>query len=392
MRFLVAGGGVAGLATALAVARAGHSAVVLERDTVEPQESPDSAFAVSRDGIPHFFQPHAFLPRGRRVLKAIAPDVLDALLQAGGDPQDLRVGLRGPPEAGDEDLVYLWVRRPIVEWGLRRAAAAEPAVEIRSGTRIAGLLTAGNGAQRAYGVALEDGDEIRGDIVVDALGRYRCPPGWPRAPGTPTDCGAVYYCRYFRLADGVEHLDGGPFNPLNPRGDLGYMGFNVFRGDSRTYAVILLAPSPDRELRALRHESAWMAACSAIRPLDAMTSPDYGRPITGVMPMGGLMNVDRTGDPGVAGLVAVGDALCHTDPAFAWGLSFGLAHAEALARAAGDAPEVDAVVERYRADVTAEARERHALSCEMDAARAARWSGSLWIRRAVTGATRSSRS
>ena len=29
-----------------------------------------------------------------------------------------------------------------------------------------------------------------------------------------------------------------------------------------------------------------------------MTSPDYGRPITDVMPMGGLMNVDRTGAPG----------------------------------------------------------------------------------------------
>ena len=375
MRFLVAGGGVAGLAAALAVARGGHSAVILERDAVQPEESPYGAFEVARDGIPHFFQPHAFLPRGRRVLRTIAPDVLDALVESGADPQDLRLLLRAPPEPGDEDLVYLWVRRPVIEWALRRAAAAEPAVEIRSGARIARLLTTGDGSQRAYGALLESGDEVRGDIVVDALGRYRCPPGWPRADGTPTDCGAVYYSRYFRLADGVEHLDGGPFNPLNPRGDLGYMGFNVFRGDSRTYAVILLSPSADRQLRALRHESAWMAACSAMSPLDVMTSPDYGHPITGVMPMGGLMNVDRTGDPGVAGLVPVGDALCHTDPAFAWGLSLALAHAEALARAADGAPEVDAVVERYRADVTPEARERHALSCEMDVARAARWSG-----------------
>ncbi len=58
-----------------------------------------------------------------------------------------------------------------------------------------------------------------------------------------------------------------------------------------------------------------------------MTSPDRARPITDVMPMGGLMNVDRTGDPGVRGIVAVGDAFCHTDPAFAYGLSFALAHA-----------------------------------------------------------------
>jgi hypothetical protein len=51
-----------------------------------------------------------------------------------------------------------------------------------------------------------------------------------------------------------------------------------------------------------------------------MTSADYARPITDVMPMGGLMNVDRTGDPGVSGIIAAGDAFCHTDPAFAYGL------------------------------------------------------------------------
>ena len=152
--------------------------------------------------------------------------------------------LRGPRQPGDEDLVYLWVRRPIIEWALRRAAAAEPAIEIRSGVQVTGLLTSGNGAQRAAGVAVDEGDPVRGDIVVDALGRYRSPPGWPRAAGEPTDSGAIYYCRYFELIEGVEHLDA-PI--LNPRGDLGYMGFNTFRGDNRTLAVILLVPAADRE-------------------------------------------------------------------------------------------------------------------------------------------------
>jgi len=115
MRFAIAGGGVAGLAAALAVARAGHRAVVVERDPVEADESPRDAFDVERRGIPHFFQPHAFLPRGRRVLREFAPDVLDALLAAGAEPQDLAVKLRGPQEPADDDLVYLWVRRPVVE-------------------------------------------------------------------------------------------------------------------------------------------------------------------------------------------------------------------------------------------------------------------------------------
>ncbi len=372
MKFVVAGGGVAGLAASLALARAGHRAVVLERDFLDPAGPPEGAFAAGRQGIPHYLQPHAFLPRGRRLLADWAPDVLDSLLEAGADPQDLALKLEGPRRPGDEDLVYLWVRRPIIEWALRRAAAAEPSIEIGAGVRVTGLLTSENGAPRGIGVTVDKGDPVRGDVVVDALGRYRCPPGWPRAAGEPTDSGAIYYCRYFELADGVEHLDA-PI--LNPRGDLGYLGFNTFRGDNRTFAVILLVPAGDHDLRVLRHERAWMAACSVITPLDVMTSAGYGRPITDVMPMGGLMNVDRTGDPGVSGIVAVGDAFCHTDPAFAYGLSFALAHAQVLGRAAAEAPDADAIPRRYREDAGPEARERHGLACATDEARSRRWSG-----------------
>ena len=229
---------------------------------------------------------------------------------------------------------------------------------------------------------------VRGDVVVDALGRYRCPAGWPRAAGEPTDSGAIYYCRYFELAEGVEHLDA-PI--LNPRGDLGYMGFNTFRGDNRTFAVILLVPAADHELRVLRHDQAWRAACSAITPLDVMTSADYARPITGVMPMGGPDERGPNRRPPCAGIIAVGDAFCHTDPAFAYGLSFALAHAQALADAAAEAPDVDSIVSatgpmpaRSARAARARLRHRRARPC---AGRASRWRSAD-----ATGATRSSRS
>src|SRR5215218_3517494 len=111
MKFIVAGGGVAGFAAALGLARAGHHAVVLERDVVDPCGSPDGAFEIERRGIPHYLQPHAFLPRGRRLLADWAPDVLQTLLDAGADPQDVALKLQGPRQPGDEDLVYLWARR-----------------------------------------------------------------------------------------------------------------------------------------------------------------------------------------------------------------------------------------------------------------------------------------
>src|SRR5512144_2003124 len=136
MRFVVAGGGVAGLAAALAVARAGHDVVVLERDRVDAKGSPKDVFDLVRRGIPHYLQPHSFLPRGRRLLADWAPDVLEALLDAGAELQDLALKLHGPRQPGDDELVFLWVRRPIIEWALRRAAAAEPALELRSGGEV----------------------------------------------------------------------------------------------------------------------------------------------------------------------------------------------------------------------------------------------------------------
>jgi len=297
------------------------------------------------------------------VLRELAPNVIDALLDAGAEEQDLAARLAGPRQPGDEDLVYLWVRRPVVEWALRRAAAAEPGVQLVSGRQVTHLVPG------ASGFHLDDGEEVCADVVVDALGRYRCPPGWPRARAEPTECGSIYYCRYFELVPGAEHL-AGPWL-LNPRGDLGYMGFNTFRGDNRTFAVIFIVPTADHELRVLKDNRAWEAAARACSPLDVMTSPEHARPITDVMPMGGLANIDRTRGSGVP----VGDALCHTNPMFAYGLSFSLVHAQALAKASTAHTTPEDVTDAYLADVGPEARERHAFSLEFDAARNAAWSG-----------------
>ena len=357
MRFAVAGGGVAGLAAALAVARAGHEAVVVERDAVQPEDSPEGAFDAPRKGIPHFQQPHTFLPRGRRELRQMAPDVLEDLLAVGAHEQDVAEKLRGPRQPGDEDLVYLWVRRPVIEWALRRAAAREPGVTLRAGGTVAGVTD--------DGLALEGGEVVPADVVVDALGRYRTPAGWPRAAAESSSCGAIYYCRYFEGELPTE----GPWL-LNPRGDLGYMGFNTFRGDNGTFAAILLVPEHDRELRVLRENAAWEAATARMRPLDEVLP--HARPLTDVMPMGGLANVlrDAPGDPRVA---AVGDAFCHTDPSQAYGLSFALAHARELGRAATEHADATDVVAAYHEAVHPEALERYELVQELDEARGRAW-------------------
>src|SRR4051794_31043523 len=121
MRFVIAGGGVAGLAAALAVARDGHEAVVLERDAVAPDIGPQDAFAAARAGIPHFFQPHAFLPRGLRELRLLAPDVVDMLIEAGADPPGPRTRPPGAAGAGGEGRVPPSGRPPLGRGGPRPA-------------------------------------------------------------------------------------------------------------------------------------------------------------------------------------------------------------------------------------------------------------------------------
>ncbi len=118
---VVLGGGVAGLAVALALARDGHRVTLIERDEVAVGE-PLEALDWDRRGIPHFMQPHAFTPRGRKEMRWTFPDVFEALLAAGSWDLDLRPKIRGgEPRPDDDELVFLAARRPVIEWALRRA-------------------------------------------------------------------------------------------------------------------------------------------------------------------------------------------------------------------------------------------------------------------------------
>src|SRR3954447_21919073 len=118
---LVLGGGVTGLATAVLLGRDGYRVTVVDRDDLLVDGDATSATEWQRSGIPHFLQPHAFIPRGRSELRRHLPDVYDALLDAGAWDIDMRSKLGGPLTDADEELQYFAVRRPLVEWALRRA-------------------------------------------------------------------------------------------------------------------------------------------------------------------------------------------------------------------------------------------------------------------------------
>lgn len=372
----VMGAGVAGLSVALMLARDGHRVRVLERDSFEAGQ-PEDAPRWQRKGIPHFLQPHAFIPRGRTELREHLPDVYAALLAAGAADVDTRPKLPGPALPGDEDLQFLAVRRPVLEWALRRAVCEEPRIDVRDGVRVSGVSVEG---QRVTAVRV-DGADVDVDVLVDALGR-RTPTGkWLTGAGVTSrppegsDCGVIYYSRYYRLRPGFD-LPDGPWI-LGPRGDLGYLGFSTFPGDNRTFAAVLAVPTGVPHWRVLNDPGAFEAAVAEIPALRQWVDRAGVDPITDVLPMAGLRNTISPYDATTAvGLVPAGDAYSHTDPVIAHGLSFALIHAAELVAALGELTHDRAeALDAYAAATTPALRERYSYATALDEQRHRMWMG-----------------
>ncbi len=318
------------------------------------------------------------------MLREALPDVFDTLLAVGAFDQE--VWRKAPPGTAveDHDIVYLRVRREVIEWALRNAVLAESDIIVRPHTHVTGLFGDEGPVPHVGGVTTSEGEQITGDLVVDALGRRSLVPSWlPLLGGTApnidsSECGFIQYSRYFQLRPGRDFPEG-PW-VTHPQGDLGYARFAAFFEDNGTLGITLQVPTWDRELRGLRREEAYMAACRAIPMLQSLVDPEIADPITPVLPMGSLQNSLRNyapnGQPVALGIIPVGDAYGHTDPTFALGLSMSLVHVAALERALAAHPsEPAAMAIDYFAATLPEAAERYAMVTAANNDRARLWQG-----------------
>jgi flavin-dependent dehydrogenase len=380
----VLGAGVAGLSAALALARDGRRVTVVERDDVATGEPLDSIHW-DRKGIPHFLQAHAFTPRGRKELKATFPDVFEALINAGAWDLDLRPKIHGgEANSADEDLVFLAVRRPLIEWALRRAALAEPGISFIGGTRVTGLVAGRirTGPPVVRGVDTTSG-RLEADLVIDALGRRTPTPDWIEAIGgapmdeRSNDCSIIYYSRYYQVREGAS-LPEVPSIP-GPRGDLGYAAFTTFPGDNGTFCALIAIPPGDQALKVLRDARAYEAATATLPALNLWTNVDTSTPITDVLPMGSLQNVMRSfrdSGPPTLGLISIGDTICHTDPVASLGLVFALIQARLLRDALRDhGADAEATAIAFDALARPEMEERFDYVSAIDDTRTRLWAG-----------------
>ena len=183
-RILVVGGGIAGLWTALALARSGRELTVLERDPPPPETSADEAFENwERKGVGHLRHSHAFLARLHVLIRDNYPDLMEELLAAGCRELKFADGLPVSlqdiyePVPGDKDMTILTSRRTTLEYILRRYAARQQGIRFETGALVRDVLTDKdeNGVLRVTGLTVEQNGattDRTADIVVDAAGEH----------------------------------------------------------------------------------------------------------------------------------------------------------------------------------------------------------------------------
>jgi 2-polyprenyl-6-methoxyphenol hydroxylase-like FAD-dependent oxidoreductase len=351
-RALVVGGSVAGLASAQALARAGLSVLVLEKDPGPLPATPAQAFlSWQRPGVPQARHSHALLARLLELLRAREPGLLEALLANGAEEiRFVDVLKKALPQsadllAEDDDIAVLACRRTTFEWVLRRYVSELPEVEVRSGVAVSGLLAEpgeAGGPPRIRG-ARSANASFEADLVVDASGRRSRLRHWladvgarrPREHSEP--CGIFYSSRFYggRQGAALPLLDG----PMGA--DYGFLKVGIFPGDLHTWSVTLAASPDDPPLRALTRPDAFEAIAASLPLTAPWVDRTVAEPCSDVHAMTGLRNTRRflveDGEPLALGVAAAGDALIHTNPIVGRGCTLAFVNAYLLADAWGEA-------------------------------------------------------
>jgi 2-polyprenyl-6-methoxyphenol hydroxylase-like FAD-dependent oxidoreductase len=336
----IVGGGAAGLFASLLLARAGHKVFVFEQDRLEPAPDVESAATSAfRSTAPQIVQPHIVMAKCRELLLEHLPDVYDELLAAGVAEAPLSTQMPASladtaARPGDERLMLLMTRRSTIDWVLQRAILAQPGVTLHCGVRVIGLLAVPGEPPHVTGVRTTQGD-LPANLVIDATGRRSPIDRWLKEIGAQStatwwaECGLTYYSRHYRLREAAE-LPAPPTTRIVAALDEFTVG--IWGADNGTMQLAVVPLAKDHRFKTLRYPEVFTAVLHAIPTYAAWL--DVLDPISDVFPMGAVRNTMRRlivgGAPVATGLVAIGDAVCTTNPTLGRGLTLALSGAADL--------------------------------------------------------------
>ena len=335
-KIVVAGGGICGMAAALVLAEDGHEIVLLDRDPGPVPADVEAAWRWERRSVAQFRMAHLLLPGGYRIVADEMPAVAARLIAAGGlrwNPVEAALaGVPGATARPDDDrFTAVTGRRSTLEWAFAATLAETSGVEVRRGVVLDGFVpgaSASPGVPHVAGVRIAGGEEITGDLVVDATGRRSATGEWLTAigaqpvPETAEDFGFTYTGRFFRSADGsVPDLRTAGLTPC------GSISLLTIPSDNGTWSTTIYTASDDAALRRVRDPATFARVWRAF--------PDHahwldGEPISDMATMSGVVDRSRRfvvdGAPVATGVLTIADAHSCTNPSVGRGITIGLMH------------------------------------------------------------------
>lgn len=332
-RAIVIGSGIAGLLATRVLADRFGEVTLFERDAVTPETG-------VRRSVPQGAHSHLLLKRGEDVIERLFPGIGAELDRRGAVLSDVAAGARwlhhGVWKLRFDSGIHTHKQsRPLLERVMRARVEAMPGVTVRHGASVRELCATPDRA-RVTGVIAEGGTGRwtgDADLVVDASGRGSRLPQWLSALGYPPppedrlEIDLRYATRHYRRPAGAAdwrslivypdpptHTRGGIIVPVEDDGWVVTV-FGYHRdhppGDNDGYLQFARGlPSPEL-----------YEAVRTAQPLTDVSVLSDPRAV--------WRRYDRA-DRFPAGVLAIGDSFCSTDPVFGQGMTMAAQGADLL--------------------------------------------------------------
>lgn len=342
-RAIVIGASLAGLLAARVLREHFPRVTLIERDRLPEETGP-------RPGVPHGQHGHALLSRGYRILCQLFPELDRQLEERGAPAGDATLDTailyrRGWVPSYRSGIRSRGCSRLLLEQLVRRSVLAMDGVDALERHRVSGLELDAAG-RSVTGVRLEsmDGDQgdsmLRGELVVDASGRFSRLPEWlerlglPKPRETVVDSHFGYATRRFRKpASHCERWQVLVVYGLPP--DLPRCGM-IYPEENNQWVVTMVGGMRDYPPD---DEAGFLAfARSLASPLlhDSIRDAEPLSDISGYRQLSNRMRHCEATPGWPERLVALGDAACTFNPVHAQGMSVCAASAVLLGATVGE--------------------------------------------------------